>query len=243
MRHGSKSLAMKAVSRDGYFADCRFKLPCKKADLCDVRESYRNSVFRGIERRWRVIREKKHDQTVLRKEDEWFFSNVIQKHSCECQEGILKLMHALATPKHQAAHKLSLAVWRQLQREANVAVSKVVPHSAEDYDSCQLRARILVARALRQEFGHLPGCAKLPEFMSKKNCCHQKKGRVGHTENPSSRRKRCKSVLGLKRSSTEGEAVEAVSERRDHEATSRKGGRCNARSVPEPMEQALTRSG
>ena len=56
---------------------------------------------------------------------------------------------------------------------------------------------------------------------------------------PRFKKKRCKSVLGVKRSRTTDEAVEALSERRDHEATQRAGGCCSARSVPGPIVNAI----
>ena len=47
-------------------------------------EDATKNVFCGIERHKRITREKKHDQTVLRKEDEWLLSIVIQNQSGEC---------------------------------------------------------------------------------------------------------------------------------------------------------------
>ena len=82
--HGSiKSHAMKLLRRDGiFFADCRARLSCKSIRV--LRGSYKNRAFRNIEKRRRIKRGSKHDQTALRKEDECLSSSVIQMHGGEC---------------------------------------------------------------------------------------------------------------------------------------------------------------
>ena len=83
-----------------------------------------------------------------------------------------------------------------------------------------------MARASRRQFGHLPGCTTIPEFSSTNCPVIRKRSSV-----PRFKKKRCKSELGPKTSSTGGGAARAVPEMRDR-----------ACSVPGPMEKALAGS-
>ena len=68
---------MEAMSRGGYFAACRVKLHCKSTCLCPSRKLQQPCLPWQRKRR-RTKRESKHDQIVLRQEDEKLFSSVIQ---------------------------------------------------------------------------------------------------------------------------------------------------------------------
>ena len=70
---------MKATNCGGYFADI-----CVRANLSALRGSFKNRAFRDIGACGNMNCEIKHGQTVLRKQDEWPLSSVIQKHSGEC---------------------------------------------------------------------------------------------------------------------------------------------------------------
>ena len=54
-----------------------------RANVCGLRGCYTIRAFRGIGTCRKIDSENKHGQTVLRKQDEWRFSGVVQKHSGE----------------------------------------------------------------------------------------------------------------------------------------------------------------
>ena len=93
-----------------------------------------------------------------------------------------------------------------------LTVPKVVSHSVEADVSSQLREEILVATASQRR--PLVKLHKILEFSSK--TVHRKRKQSCTRKTSVQKKNRSMSVLGLKRSSTMGEAVEAVLERRDH---------------------------
>ena len=95
----------------------------------------------------------------------------------------------------------------------------------------------------REHLDYLPRCTKSVEFWSKICVVIGKKDRVLRTVYLSVIKTVAIRCLALERLITKDEGVEAVSERRHHEATPRAGGCCSARSVRGPVERALTNFG
>ena len=159
-------------------------------DISQIVESAclaRSRAFRGIEKHRKKDCENKHGQTALRKQDEWLVSSVIHRLNMVSVQNYALVDQFLQPTKfpqirfervgetagnlvtdacsgHSHTNGDTQIVSGDLtsiRRSQKLAVPKVVSRFAEVDDFWQLRAMILVVRALQRGFDHLPGCANL----------------------------------------------------------------------------------
>ena len=188
-----------------------------RAGVCVLRGSYKTHASHDIEKRKRLKHDNGHARSVLRKQDEWPLSNVVQKHSSEYpkqrtppsfqktirprglarQKGIFKLMHALATRKHAAEHKLSLATWLLSERDRCCSPqSFVAPHRGHRFlatDREKIGGESITARIRPLAKMH-----KISRILADESVLSSGRGSSLEHCMPLFKKNRCKSVFGQK---------------------------------------------